>query len=174
MQEIDVNTLWRNPLTRLLLLLVVLAALLTNGCSPSHLKDGPRIRSTSQLHTIGLALRDYQHDHGKLPERLSELVPRYIGTNSLATFYVTNRFTQEHVLPPNWTKDPSVIDGHASYVYLGTNIIHGVVAFEKTNLWRASAHHADKVATLFSDFSVVDVLVTELQGSLLAAGAKQP
>lgn len=143
-------------------LLFVAASLLTCSCNPSHVSTGPRITSTAHLHTIGVALRDYKDEHGRLPERFSDLVPDYITSSNMAIFYITNELTKQQGVPSNWNVDSAVIDEHSSYVYLGTNDMHGIIAFEKTNLWKTTATHAHTVAALFSDFHVQDVSIAQL------------
>ncbi|MBU6410226.1 MAG: hypothetical protein KGR98_07550 [Verrucomicrobia bacterium] len=110
-----------------------------------------------------MAIRDYKHQHGELPPRLSDLVPAYIPTNHIALFYVTNESAQQQVLPPDWKENPAQIDQYSSYVYLGTNGVADIVAYEKTNLWKSTATEADKVAVLFSDFHVQYVPIADLQ-----------
>jgi hypothetical protein len=37
---------------------------------------------------------------------------------------------------------------------LGTNSVHEILAFERTDLWKPSASHQGEVAVLFTDFHV--------------------
>jgi hypothetical protein len=137
------------------------------GCDLSpRAEHGPRITSYDHLYEVGLAIRDYKHQHGALPPRLSDLVPAYIPTNQIAIFYVTNKSTQRQALPQDWKENPAQIDQCSSYVYLGTNGVAGIVAYEKTNLWKSNATYPGKVAVLFSDFHVQYVPITELQNQL--------
>lgn len=106
---------------------------------------------------------DYKGRHGDLPQRLSDLVPTYISSTNLSTFYTVNEYTQQRSLPDGWDIDPLVIDEASSYVYLGTNGPNGVIAFERTNLWKSAAFNSTKVAVLFSDFHAQYVSIDELQ-----------
>jgi hypothetical protein len=148
--------------------MVFAAFVLVMGCplSPSRAVNGPRITSVGNLHQVGITIRNYKDQQGKLPSHLSDLVPGYIPTNHIAIFYVTNNFVQQKVLPSDWKENPTQIDRYSSYVYLGTNGVRGIIAYEKTNLWKPSATYPDKVAVLFSDFHVQYMPITELQNQL--------
>jgi len=146
------------------MMLAVGAFTLITGCDLSpRAVNGPRITSCGQLYEVGLAIRSYQHQHGELPPRLSNLVPGYISTSHIAIFYVTNNFVQQQVLPSDWKENPTQIDQCSSYVYLGTSGMQGIIAYEKTNLWKSTATYPDKVAVLFSDFHVQYVPIAKLQ-----------
>ena len=141
-----------------------LSILALTGCDlPPRAKHGPRITSYYQLYEVGLAIRSYEHQHGELPLYLSALVPDYIATNQISIFYVTNKFAQQQSLPLDWKDNPTQIDRFSSYVYLGTNSMHGIIAYEKTNLWKSTTPNPDRVAVLFSDFHVQYVPTTNLQ-----------
>ena len=127
-----------------------------SGCkeSPSRAVTGPRITSYDHLYHIGIAVRDYKNEHGQLPLQLSDLVPHNILSNQLALFYVNGRGTRDQFLPSDWNINPKQIDRYSAYVYLGTNSGQGIIAFEKTNLWKSTTAQAGKLAVLFSDFHV--------------------
>jgi hypothetical protein len=134
------------------------------GCDLSPRGEhGPRITSYGHLYEVGLAIQNYKERNGELPQHLSNLVPTYIPTNHIAIFYVINESAKQQVLPPDWEGNPKEIDRFSSYVYLGTNGMAGVIAYEKTNLWKSTATYPDKVAVLFSDFHVQYVPITELK-----------
>ena len=133
------------------------------GCSPSHVKTGPRITSYSNLYKIGLAIRDYKNEHAELPARLSDIVPQNVSLSEIGMFYVTNQFTVDQMMPSDWEFNPRQIDVYSSYNYVGTNNINGIIAFEKTNLWKATVANAGEVAVLFSDFHVQYVSIVEVQ-----------
>lgn len=133
--------------------LVVLAFLVSTGCG-SRTTQGARITSYANLHKIGTAIRDYADDHEAHPYKLSALVPRYIHLDQLDIFYVTNNDAQNPSRPPDWATNPSHIDRFSSYVYLGTNNRHNILAFERLDLWKPNAPHPFEVAVLFSDYHV--------------------
>ena len=133
------------------------------GCSPSPVASGPRITSYSNLYKIGLAIRQYKLENGALPMRLSDIVPRNMPLNQIGTFYMTNNFAAEQVLPLDWKDNPSQIDVYSSYDYVGRSNMDGVIAFEKPNLWKPTAPNADKLAVLFSDFHVQYIATIELK-----------
>jgi hypothetical protein len=135
------------------LLLVLAGTAILVGCH-STLKQGPRITSYAHLHTIGTAIRDYTDDHRARPQQLSDLVPRYIPLDQIGIFYVTSKKAHNTSVPPDWASNPSRISQYSSYVYLGTNSVHDILAFEKTDLWKPSAAHEGEVAVLFTDFHV--------------------
>ena len=137
--------------------------LLLFGCTPSSVHEGPRIASTHNLHRIGIAIRDFESERGKLPDRLSELVPWQVSTNDIPIFYVRSNFTLNQQLPLNWKVTPSLIDEHSSYVYLGNNLVHDIILFERTNLWKPTATHSEQIAALFSDYHVQYVPILDLQ-----------
>jgi hypothetical protein len=134
---------------------------LMNGCG-SSIRHGPRISSLAHLHDIGVKIRNYQDEHGKLPPQLSDLVPNYFSTNEMAIFYVTNEYAQQ-IMPSDWNVNPKEINNYSSYFYLGINNTNGIIAFERTNLWKSTTTQSDKVAVLFSDFHVQNVSIAELQ-----------
>ena len=140
----------------------VLFAVIT-ACSPSRVRNGPRITSYANLYKIGLAIRQYKFDNGALPVRLSQIIPRNIPLDQIDIFYVTNQLASNQTLPQNWNRDPNQIDINASYCYIGTNNAHGVIAFERTNLWKPATANADKLAVLFSDFHVQYISIAEVQ-----------
>ena len=122
-----------------------------------------RTTSYANLYEIGLAIRQYKYENGALPIHLSDIVPRNIPLNQMGIFYVTNKFATEQVLPPDWNVNPRQIDFYFAYNYVGTSNILGIIAFEKTNLWKPTAVNADKVAVLFSDFHVEYVPIVKVQ-----------
>jgi len=131
-----------------------------------RISHAPRITSFSNLHTIGLAIGSYAENHRMLPLRLSNLVPDCIPTNEIAIFYVLNQDARQDILPSDLKENPTYIDLYSSYVYLGTNGVRGIIAYEKTNLWKSTATYPDKVAVLFFDFHVQYVSIVELQKML--------
>jgi hypothetical protein len=139
-----------------------------NGCdvSPSRSVPGPRITSYGHLAEIGRALRDYKEEHGDLPPRLSDLVPDQIPLDQIPLFYVKAKAAQDLALPPDWARNPKRIDQYSAYAYLGTNNVRGIIAFEKTNVWKATAPHAGQLAVLFSDFHVQYVRVADIQDAI--------
>ena len=104
--------------------------------------------------------------------RLSEVVPRYIPLSQIDIFYVTNTLASNQTLPQDWKSDPNQIDEHSSYCYVGTNNTHGIIAFERTNLWKATIANADKVAVLFSDFHVQYISVIKVQELIRQANSQ--
>lgn len=144
------------------LLAIVAAFALATACSP-RARSGPRIISHANLYKIGLAIRQFELTNGALPVRLSEIVPRFIPLDQIGLFYITNRPFSTQELPQGWQTDPNLIDAYSSYNYLGTNNVHGVIAFERTNLWKATMKSADQVAVLFSDYHVQRIPIVKLQ-----------
>lgn len=117
------------------------------------------------LHDIGLAIRDFQSDHGVYPPELSSLVPQYITATNLQLFYVTNDSYRALELPTDWNVNPGRIERYSSYVYLGTNNPNGIIAYEKTNLWKPTVARPDQVAVLYSDGHVIsDLPISKLAG----------
>jgi hypothetical protein len=136
----------------------------TGGCSPQLPRgiNGPRITSIANLHDIGLALRDYQEDHGSFPPAFSSLVPHYVKATDLEKFYVTNGFSQLELPPSDWRSNPKWIDTRSAYTYLGVAGAGDVIAFEKTNLWKTGVTDTGKVAVLYSDGRVVMVPIPDI------------
>jgi hypothetical protein len=124
------------------------------------------------LYKIGLAIRQYEFDNGVLPARLSEIVPRNIPFDQINIFYVTNQLASNQTLPQNWNRDPSQIDINSSYCYIGTNNANGIMAFERTNLWKSTTANADKLAVLFSDFHVQYISIAEVRELIGRANAQ--
>ena len=153
-------------LPRRLLWLLAIGFLILSGCNPSKAVNGPRIRSVAQLHTIGVAIRDYKDDNLTFPNRLSDLVPTQIAFSRIEVFYVTNEFTQQQIQPVGWNTNAALIDQFSSYSYLGTNGSNGIIAHERTNLWRPTATYPDQVAVLFEDFHVEYVSIITLRSWL--------
>ena len=143
-----------------LMILAVLA--FVAGCSPSKVKTGARITSYSNLYEIGLALRQFKFENGDLPTHLSDIVPRYVPINQVGMFYITNKFVYTQVIPPDWSVNPKRIDVYSAYNYVGTNDIHGIIAFEKTNLWKPTTANSDKIAALYSDFHVEYISIAKM------------
>lgn len=132
------------------------------GCG-SRTVQGPRITSKANLHRIGTAIRDYADDHGSRPQKLSDLVPRYIPLDQIGMFYVTNNDAQNPSVPTDWASNSSRIGRFSSYVYLGTNSVKDILAFERPNLWKPSAAHSLEVSVLFSDYHVQYIQRVKLQ-----------
>jgi len=145
--------------------ILAMASLLCVGCNPSRAVKGPRIESYSQLYTIGMAIRDYKEEHGALPRRFSDLVPKEVPFENLKIFYVTNTSSQNQSLPEGWNTRVELADQYSSYVYLGTNGLNGIIAHERTNLWKQTATHSNVVAVLFSDFHVEYRPISEVLNS---------
>jgi hypothetical protein len=74
--------------------------------------------------------------------------------NKVSIFYPSGMGRKERGRPADWSTDPARIDDFTSYVYLGTNNIHGVLAYEKPELWKSSERQDAEVAVLLKDFSV--------------------
>src|SRR5262249_29003754 len=134
----------------LLLGAVALLASLT-ACDPDR---PPRFTSYSNLHAVGLALRNYTNDHGQLPQRLSDLVPDYIPQDRMDTFYIANKYVQRRSKPSDWASNRFQIDRLSSYRYIGTNSPNEIIAFEKPGLWKPSAPLPEQLAVLYKDFHV--------------------
>jgi hypothetical protein len=148
-------------------LAVALYIVLTDvGPRVSH---GPRIKSWGNLSKIGLAIRDYAKANGSPPGRLSDLVPGYVTSNQIGIFYVTNFSANEVPIPADWPSNALRIDDWGAYFYLGTNTQSGVLAFERTNLWKPRGPYQGKVAVLFSDFHVQEIEISNLQELLGSA-----
>ncbi len=143
----------RNIIRDVLLILVFTVMV---GCG-SHTASGPRFISFGSLANIGMAIRDYANDHGTLPQKLSDLVPRYITADQIGIFYVRNEYVKNSLLPSDWAFNPNRIDEFSSYVYLGSNGVHDILAFERADLWKTNAPHSGELAALFKDFHVEDV-----------------
>jgi len=94
---------------------------------------------------IRTALHTYMYDfEGQLPEKLSDLVPKYIPLEKLSVFYPPANVPSEfRKLPAHWDSDPSLIDRYSNCVYLGaTGIVKEVIAYEREGTWNR-AHTAD-------------------------------
>src|SRR4051812_11900767 len=112
-------------------LLFVCGLLLSCYQPPSNLKNGPRFRSYSNLYRIGLAIREYEHDNGGLPERLSQLLPKYIPCDSVNIFYQDEpKSGGASIL----SKDLDNVDKHSVYKYIGING-GTILAHEKVGFW---------------------------------------
>ena len=84
-------------------------------------------------HMIGRALYEYQHVNGRLPNRLSELVPDYIQCTNIQLFFWP---------PKPWTVTNSSkvlaegVDNNGIFVYLGDKgFRENILMYERTNLW---------------------------------------
>jgi len=150
--------------------LAVPALVLMTGCD-SQANNGQRITSYANLYKIGLAIRSYADEKGARPPQLSNLVPQYVHLDQIGIFYVTNNYARKPDLPPDWASNPSRIDQYSSYVYLSTNNEHGVLAYEKTDLWKPNAPNPGESAVLFTDFHVQSLPILKLLEML---GAKAP
>ena len=134
-------------------LLALAGTVILFGCDSTN-KNGPRITSYAHLHEIGTAIRDYTGDHGARPQQLSDLVPRYIQLDQIGIFYVTSDKARNPSVPTDWASNPTRLNQYSSYVYLGTNSVRDILAFERPDLWKPSAERALEVAVLFSDYHV--------------------
>jgi hypothetical protein len=148
--------------------LVATAAFILVVSCDSRGAKAPRFTSFSNLYSIGVAISRYKYDHGQLPQELSELLPEYIPYGQIAVFYVTNNEVQNPSVPADWASNPSRIDQLSSYVYLGTNNVHGILAFEKTDLWKPGISRESEVAVLFVDFHVEYFSIQKLRELLPA------
>jgi len=90
-------------------------------------------------------------------------VPRYIPLDQIGMFYVTNNDAQNPSVPTDWASNSSRIGRFSSYVYLGTNSVKDILAFERPNLWKPSAAHSLEVSVLFSDYHVQYIQRVKLQ-----------
>jgi hypothetical protein len=142
--------------------LLVVSSALTSGCGPT-VKNGPRVTSFENLRKIGFAIRAYADGHGVLPQSFSNLVPVYIPLDKIGVFYVTNGYAKEMPIPADWPSNPSIVDQYSSYIYLGTNNLHGVLAYEKVELWKPTASYHGQIAVLFTDFHVQYLATAKLE-----------
>lgn len=91
-------------------------------------KKNPDIETGKRFAKITDALLRYASDHdGRLPVKLSDLVPQYLSLEQLSLFY-PSRATNG--LPTGWNREPALIDRLSDFVYLGTSgIPHGMIAY---------------------------------------------
>lgn len=97
---------------------------------------------------IGNSLAQYQSDHnGRLPSRLSELVPNYVEyTNIQLLFWPPTNQTGTNV--------SHQVDDEGTFVYLGKRSFReNVVMYERTNLWSGGQDPA-RVVILTTNLSV--------------------
>lgn len=84
---------------------------------------------------IGNGLDQYRSVHnGRLPSRLSDLVPNYIGYSNVQLFFWPSRpWTITNSNPEILAKE---IDNAGAFVYLGENgLPENIIMYERTNLW---------------------------------------
>ncbi|MGD0614929.1 MAG: hypothetical protein ABSA69_05735 [Verrucomicrobiota bacterium] len=113
----------------------------------SHQGNDPVSIKFRNAAKIGSAFYKYQDaNDGRLPLRLSELVPRYVGSSNIVWFFwpptsetATNVFRQ--------------IDDEGAFVYLGKRgFPDNLVMYERTNLWPQNEDTAS-VVTLTTNFT---------------------
>jgi len=113
-----------------LTVIVILVGLGIPGHGPQRM--GYRMMSWHQMQNIALSLKAYQKDHsGKLPARLSDLLPDYYDGPEL--FYFASPYTTS-VRPLDSSPTPALIDGFTPYGY-GQLPDGAPYVFERPGMW---------------------------------------
>ena len=111
-------------------------------------------------HLIGNNLAQYRSDHnGRLPSRLSELVPNYVEYTNIQLFF----------WPPTNQAGTNVshqVDDEGSFVYLGKRgFRENMVMYERTNLWSGD-QDAASVVTLTTNLTAKLLPIKEVRNQL--------
>ena len=114
-----------------------------------HRHNDPEIERYHNAFHIGNALLHYREDHsGKLPDYLSELVPRYINSSNIAWFFWPP--TREFVTNLDQISEPlaNKIDNEGTFIYLGVRgFQENLVLYVRPDFWPKDPD-ANSVATL--------------------------
>jgi hypothetical protein len=117
----------------------------------------------SQINEISVALRTYETDHGKLPEKLSQLVPDYVSTDKAWVFF-----------PPVWNKPRendidklrTRIDTGCIYAYGDKRLLSkSILAYELSGTWNdhSGKWYKGYRMVLYSDYSMITTSPDELK-----------
>lgn len=167
MQGLKTSSLLRASLMGCTLLIISRGIL---GCSfrSQQFIEAPRARSYANLQTIGVAIRDYETDHGVLPSNLSVLLPHYISFDQAAVFHARNGSDLKGENPSKEFFNASQIDEDSAYVYVGRKD-QGILAFERADL-KPTGAHGHELAVLFGDFHVQYYSIQKLLEALSRPG----
>lgn len=124
-----------------------------NGCG-SHVKSSPRLESFQQLMTIGLAIRDFTNDNAVFPKDFTCLVPQYIPLEQLGVFFAPTGSVPSRAAVLDWSTNVALLTEYSSYIYVGTNMAHDLLAYERPGLWQAGSGFTGRLAVLYKDFHV--------------------
>lgn len=116
-----------------------------------------------QARTIGLALRSFKERNGNYPEKLSELIPGFIGTDKLSLFYSRSGSCK---MPSNLVADIGQIDKACSFLYFGTLPLN-----ERVILTSRPECFSDGII-VYDDYSVVIIPNGKLYELLNCKGKK--
>jgi len=88
--------------------------------------------------SIRIALHEYQSEHnGRLPSRLSELVPNYIQITNIQIFFWPPKTPAMFGSNPESLSDE--IDNRGAFVYLGqSGLQEDIILYESTKYWSDS------------------------------------
>jgi hypothetical protein len=113
---------------------------------PSH----ARIRNAG---AIALALSKYQYDHGgHLPNKLSDLIPRYIDHKNVRYFFPPGSDVVGRLESSGSTNFADAINNEGAYDYLGEGgLRQDLILYERTNFWSTNVDALD-IMTITSIF----------------------
>ena len=125
------RNVWRT-LTRVLvvgLLVLVFVGLFFPGSGPR--KRGCQIASIYRMREIATALKAYERDKGKLPERMSQLFPTYVPETRI--FYFRCRYGSTFT-PDGADSQVKLVDLFSPYGFAALSD-GAVVVFERVSMW---------------------------------------
>lgn len=128
----------------------------------SNRPDVVRLRNTA---CVGYALFKYQADHtGHLPDRLSDLVPRYIAPTNIGCFFWPPKSgTTADSISENLSHE---IDYEGAFVYLADKgFQENLILYERTNLWPQD-QDAISVLTVTTNFTPTRLSAKDIETRL--------
>lgn len=129
----------------------------------SNRPDVVRLRNTA---CVGYALFRYQVDHtGHLPDRLSDLVPRYITLANVSCFFWPPK--SEPTVEFNSNTLSHEIDHAGAFIYLREQgFQEGLILYERTNLWSQSQDSLS-VMIVTTNFTAMRLSAKDVEAKLL-------
>jgi hypothetical protein len=91
---------------------------------------------------IGGAINHFAWDHqDQLPEKLSDVVPRYVSLDQLSLFYPPEMLIPStNSAPAGWDHNAEIIDTSSDCVYLGAaGMPREIIAYERKEKWNNAA-----------------------------------
>jgi len=121
------------------------------GCD-SRITRSPRLESMQQLITIGLAIRDFTNDNVLFPKDFTCLVPQYIPYEQIGVFFAPTSSVPSRSAVLDWSTNLALLTQYSSYIYVGTNMAHDFLAYERPGLWKVGSGFTGRLAVLYKDF----------------------
>jgi hypothetical protein len=120
----------------------------------SHVATSPGAVRYRHAVWVGNALRRYEIEHeGRLPDRLSELVPKFVAVSNIDWFFWPPASAPKKKDTSDLEEIQRRIDRAGAFVYLGSNgVAADLILYERPDLWITNTSETRLTTLTTNDF----------------------